>query len=525
MNRSPVADGPPGFAPHWRTPPATAATVALGLSLVFVLAGIRAPDLAAQAARASAAARGATVWWTGWYGGINLPTYSLVSGQLMSRLGVTTVGVLATATVAAAAAELLGAGVRPRAGAIAAGLAAAANLFCGRVTFAVGMAAALTAVVLLRRGSYWLAAATAAMSGLASPVAVLFVALAAGATVVTGAANRRAALLVGGAGLLPTLVTALVFGQPSIMPFRAATFAPTLAACVAMAVLPLPRVVRAAALLAAAMAVVAFAVPTPVGSNASRLPMLAAAPIILAYLRARQALVAVAAAGLAVLPVVNLVHDLRPSGDASARAAYYQPLLAQLPAAGTATQRLEVVDPRSHGADVYLPSRIPLARGWERQVDIADNRIFYGNRLTADNYLAWLRSRGVGWVALPDAPIDWGAVAEKRLVSAGLPYLREIWRNKHWRLLRVMTAAPIARGAAHVTGMTDSTVLLRANQPGSALLSVHYSRVLTLTDPAGTVAGCVTPAPGGDIRVTVSRPGDYRLEARLSTLTRRRTPC
>jgi hypothetical protein len=504
---------------RWGTPAAAAFEVALALSLVYTILGTRAPDLAAQLARTGAAARGATVWWNGWYGGINLPAYSVVSGPLMLHLGVTTVGVLATVTVAAAAGDLLRDAPRPRVGAVAAGAAAAANLFSGRITFAVGMAAALVSLVLLRRGLVWLAALMAAASGLASPVAVVFVTLAAGALILTRSAMRGPAAILAAAGLAPALVTAAVFGQPSIMPFAATTFIPTLAVCLGVAVIPLPSALRVGALLAAAVAITAFVVPTPVGSNASRLPILAAAPVVIAYLRVGRWWVVLAAACLAVWPATNLVHDLRPAGDASAHARYYAPLLSHLPAAGTATQRLEVVDPRSHGADVYLPDRVPLARGWERQVDVADNPIFYDGSLTAAGYLTWLRSRGVGWVALPDAPVDWGATAEKRLVVGGLPYLREIWRGQHWRLFRVTAPAPVARGAAEVTGMTDSTVLLHVAHAGEAELSVRYSRVLSLTDATGAPAGCVTRAPGGDIRISATRPGDLRLQARLATLT------
>ncbi len=520
-----VPGGPPGSPGRWWGPAAVACLVALGLSAAYVLVGARAPDLAAQLARTEAAAHGATVWWTGWYGGINLPTYSVVSAPLMQHVGVTTVGVLATVVVAAAAGDLLRDAPRPRAGAVCAAGAAAANLFSGRITFAVGMAAALVSIALLRRDRRCAAAAVGATCGLASPVAVLFVALAVGGLALTRPAVRRPALLVAMATGGPALATAEVFGQPSTMPFAATTFLLTVAVCATVAVMPVPPPARVGALLAGAVAVAAFLLPTPLGSNASRLPILAAAPIVVAWARGRRPWVALAAVALAIWPVTNLVHDLRPAGDPSTHASYYEPLLARLPPAGSATQRLEVVDPRSHGADVYLPPRIPLARGWERQIDVADNPVFYHHDLTATTYLDWLRSRGVGWVALPDAPVDWGATDEKHLVASGLTYLRQVWRGKHWRLFRVTSPAPIARGVAQVTGMTNAAVLLHADRPGSATLSVRYSRVLTLTDAGGHPAGCVTPARNGNIRIVLDQPGDYRLDARLSVLADRDPRC
>ncbi|MGF7234410.1 MAG: hypothetical protein ACQSGP_05555, partial [Frankia sp.] len=147
-----VPSGSPSHARRWRNPAALAGQVAVCLSVAYVLVGLRAPDLAAQLARTEAAARGATVWWNGWYGGINLPTYSIVGAPLMQHLGVTTVGVLATVAVAAAAGDLFRDAPRPQAGAIAAAAASAANLFSGRITFGVGMAAARGSVALLRRG-------------------------------------------------------------------------------------------------------------------------------------------------------------------------------------------------------------------------------------------------------------------------------------------------------------------------------------------------------------------------------------
>jgi len=187
--------------------------------VLYLLIRPQAPDLAAQLARAQAAARGVTLWWNGWYGGIATPDYSVLTTPLMRDLGVVVVGVLSTVAVAAAAGGLLAGSRRPRAGAAAAAAGAAANLYSGRVTFAVGMALALTAVYLLTRRRTFLALLMGAGSGLASPLAVLFLAAACGAVAVTEHRRRRAAVLLLVAAALPALGVALVFGQPSVMPF------------------------------------------------------------------------------------------------------------------------------------------------------------------------------------------------------------------------------------------------------------------------------------------------------------------
>jgi len=499
--------------------------VAAAVSVLYLLIRPQAPDLAAQLARAQAAARGVTLWWNGWYGGIATPDYSVLTTPLMRDLGVVVVGVLSTVAVAAAAGGLLAGSRRPRAGAAAAAAGAAANLYSGRVTFAVGMALALTAVYLLTRRRTFLALLMGAGSGLASPLAVLFLAAACGAVAVTEHHRRRAAVLLLVAAALPALGVALVFGQPSVMPFDLATLIPTLATCAVLCLAPGPRVVRVAALLSAIIAAVAFVTATPVGSNAGRLPMLTAAAVLVATGRWSRRPLVVAALALSAWPLINLVGDLQPAADASAQASYYQPLLAHLPAVGTAVQRLEVVDPRTHGADVYLPAQVPLARGWERQIDAASNPLFYRPQLTAPAYLSWLQSRAVGWVALPDAPLDYGAKTEARLVEQGAHYLRELWHGQHWRLFVVTDSAPMATGVASVTGLTDTTVLLHARTAGTAMVRVQYSQLLGLWSAANAPLGCVTSGPDSATTIWLPGPGDYRLSGRLSTLAGQPTTC
>lgn len=474
------------------------------------------PDLSAQIARAGAATRGVTMWWDGWYGGTNIATYSTLSGPLMQHLGVAGAGVLACLAIAVLAADLLRNSLRPRAGAAGVAAAAAADLFSGRVTFALGMVAALAALCLLRRGRPVVAVVAATMSGLISPLAALFLIEAVIAVAVTDPGRRRVALVACAGGALPVVASAAVFGQPSVMPFGADVLVPTLIACGALVVARVPKTVRTAALLSGGVACAAFILPSAIGSTASRIPMLASAPVLLATARGPRRIIATASIGLALWPAINLVTDLRPSSDPSIAAQYYEPLLAHLPVTGLATQRLEVVDPKSHGADAWLPPRVPLARGWQRADDFAANALFYAPTLSATDYLDWLRQRGVGWVALPDSPLDYGAVTEGRLVTAGLPYLREVWRGAHWRLFRVTSPAPMVVGVADVIGMTDTSVQLRASRGGTAVAHLAYSRLLTLRDAAGVESGCVSPiSSGADTLLSFPTAGSYRLQGDL----------
>ena len=64
----------------------------------------------------------------------------------------------------------------------------------------------------------------------------------------------------------------------------------------------------------------------------------------------------------------------------------------------------------NHWEAADLAKVVPLARGWERQLDQKANPIFYdGEPLTASSYHDWLRENAVRWVALPNAPLDYSA--------------------------------------------------------------------------------------------------------------------
>src|SRR5207244_12612756 len=63
---------------------------------------------------------------------------------------------------------------------------------------------------------------------------------------------------------------------------------------------------------------------------------------------------------------------------------------------------------------------IPLARGWFRQNDYPQNRLLYSDDgLARGAYLSWLRSLGIRYVVLTDAPPDYSAQAEAKLLRTG----------------------------------------------------------------------------------------------------------
>jgi hypothetical protein len=203
------------------------------------------------------------------------------------------------------------------------------------------------------------------------------------------------------------------------------------------------------------------------------------------------------------------------AGDPSTAAAYYQPLLRFLSAqpGGRRRQfRIEIPFTNSHWEADRVAPRVPLARGWERQLDVADNPVFYDGRLNATTYERWLHRNAVRYVALPDARLDDSARAEAALIRGGLPYLRPVMRAAHWRVYAVARATPIAQGAGTLTAMGPDWVALNVRRPGTVLLHVRFT-------PYWAVVGgsaCVGPGAGGLTRVTARRAGAVRLGIRFA---------
>jgi hypothetical protein len=164
---------------------------------------------------------------------------------------------------------------------------------------------------------------------------------------------------------------------------------------------------------------------------------------------------------------------------------YYAGLLGFLGAQRGGPFRLEIPFTDNHWESRWVAPRVPLARGWERQVDRQRNALFYDDRpITAARYRRWLDDNAVRFVALADAPIDYSAAREAALVRRGTPYLREVWHDEHWRVFAVTGARPLASGAARATAV----------------------------EPEGG-HGCVGEGPGGWTRLRVRRPGPVVVEA------------
>ena len=103
------------------------------------------------------------------------------------------------------------------------------------------------------------------------------------------------------------------------------------------------------------------------------------------------------------------------ANDPSAAAGYYRPLLSFLGRQPGPPFRIEIPFTGFHWEAFEVASRFPLARGWERQLDIKYNHLFYGGALTPATYLAWLHKLGIRYVAVSDAGLDYSAKRERML--------------------------------------------------------------------------------------------------------------
>jgi len=191
---------------------------------------------------------------------------------------------------------------------------------------------------------------------------------------------------------------------------------------------------------------------------------------------------------------------------------YYQPILQYLePRVGVQT-RVEIPPTSDHWEARWVAAAVPLARGWERQVDNSENPLFYTRGgLTPDTYHAWLEANGVGWVAIPDVSLDYAAVKEARLVVNGLPYLQLSYTGAHWRVWRVDGNPDLVVGPGYMVTLGADRFSVSADEPGPLEVKVRYTPYWSVV---GTTA-CVSASPDGWTELQVFQPGLVEVNAQL----------
>jgi hypothetical protein len=477
----------------------------------YLIAAPMGRDLSAQLAHAQLAQQ----HWPAlldlrWYGGFDPLGYSVLSPPVMALLGVRLTTALAyLASVVLFAALLKRTAVaRPVAGAITGAVCLAGNLVVTRTTFAVGLAVALGALLALASSRLRLTTLLAVLAALCSPVAGLFLGVAGGALFLSG--QRRSGMTVATAGLVPTIVVGFAFGNDGYQTFGLKQALISFLVCVAVAGLCWRRaVVRWGALLSAAMVAGAYLVPTPVGTTATRMPELFAAPVIVAV--ATVPLVGIIAATAAVgllLPPVSVTEVLQ-RGDPALSAKYYTPLLDQLHARGVMGP-IEVVPTRRRGEAAVVAPAVAIARGWSRQVDTATASIFYDGTLNADTYRKWLDDNAISYVALSNGPYDWASSDEATLIRNGLTYLQPVWSDLTWNLYAVTNPSPVISAPGHLIARDPVSLTVSLPEPGQYVVRVHWSRYLSVSN------GCVKRAQDGWSAVVVQDPGTVKIKGSLA---------
>ena len=503
-----------------------AALLAAAAATLVLVLGPPGGDSAAHMYRVDLVRHGVHVWDNLWYGG----QYPLASYSLLYYLPAALVGnvPIVVAAVVASAALFASIAVREwdataRWPARAFGVLAALPLFAGTYSYAAGLAAALAALRLLQGRRTSLAVGSAALALGLSPLAFGFLCVALAAVLLARARVDRPALAVaGGIAGIAAMEAAVLAAFPSQgrYPFSGGSLAAVLAVSVLGAALA-QRSEHAGPIAPFFLAwgaanVVAYVVPTPFGDNLARLRELAFPLVLLAASLARFRPRPLAAAALAVALVYNVAPDVRALpkrfADApTAREAFWTPALAFLHRTPGADYRVEVVPTFGHWEAYWMPKAgVALARGWYRQLDMADNPELYRDPLAPAGYRRWLRRLGVRYVLIPHARLGpLGADREAALVQSGRAGLRLAFRDARWSIYELPRASPILTGPARASlvRLDHERIEGHVAAPGVYRLRVRYTRYWHAT-PA---AVCVTPRRDGMTRLVASRSGRFVL--------------
>ena len=493
------------------------------LAAAYVIVSPPSLDLAAHLLRAKLfSVEGFGLWSNWWYAGHHLVMYSVLFPPFAAALTPQLAAALAAAGSAALFEPLARGhfGERAWLGSLWFAAATATSLYTGRLTFAFGLLPAVATALALQRGRRRLGPPLALITALCSPVAALFAALAGAAAAIGAFGERREfgpalpGLAVVVAGLAPVALLAIVFPEGGTEPWVFSAFWPLPLVAIALA-LALPareRALRAAVALYGLGCVLSYAVPTAIGGNVVRLEELAAGPFAALLLwPARKRLLLAAAIPLLYLQWHAPIRDVINANGPGSSSAYYQPLVSFLERQPGPPFRIEIPFTKFHWEAYAVAPRFPIARGWERQLDIEYNHLFYGGALNAATYQRWLHSLAIRFVAVADAPLDYSAVKERALIDSGLPYLRLVLRARHWRVYAVADPTPVVQGAATLSAWGPNWLSLEAQGPGTALVRVRFSPYWAIT--AGT--GCVAP-DGEFTKLSIRRAGPLRLAIRFS---------
>jgi hypothetical protein len=505
------------------------------LALAMLVWNPQVGDLAAQVFRTELFQHAGLAIWNGsWYGGHYTLTYSFLFPPLASLLGPQLVGTISVV----ASSYFFDRLVRDRWGAPArwATLWFAAGVVTlladGQLTFALGVACGLAALRCLQVRRDKLAFAAAAACALSSPVAAAFLA----GIVLVGVLERgrpvnRVAVGAAAIALGLVLLPNLAFPESGQFPFALSSYVAIPLFCggalfVTRGLGEEERQLRWALIGYVAAATVLLLAPNPLGGNAVRLGALFGGPVLAAVMLARRprlgafsvAVLSLAMAGGLYWQVTASVSQIaRSVGDPSTSREYFEPPAHWLRAHGGTGVRVEVPPTANHWESAYLATQFELARGWLRQLDTTRDDIFYDDesRLTAGTYEHWLHRNAISYVALPDAPLDYSSVAERRLILSAPPYLDLRWSSPHWRIYAVRNSQPlvepIGAAVARTLWVGRQSFGLDVRRPGDFLVRVNFTPYWSISRGAGCLL-----RHGEWTIARASHPGILRVSADFS---------
>jgi hypothetical protein len=169
---------------------------------------------------------------------------------------------------------------------------------------------------------------------------------------------------------------------------------------------------------------------------------------------------------------------------------------------------VEAVDTSQHWPALYLAQAgIPLVRGWFRQDDYPFDGLLYRQRLTAAQYLAWLRRLGVAYVVLTNAPPDYTSRREARLVRSGDTGLRRVFASRYVSIYAVPRPQPMVTGPGRPTvlALRESRLLIHVTRGGTYRVAVRWSPYWRAS------AGCIVRLSDGLLRLRTRTAATVKL--------------
>jgi hypothetical protein len=502
------------------------ALLTLVLATSVLLLGWQGVDQAAQTYRVlQFRIHGLMLWDSGWYGGNYPLSYSVLFPIAGAVFGTYAVAIVSAVVAVWAFDQVIRShfGARPL-GTWYFAISTLLPVTIGQWAFLAGEAAGLCALVALQRGRRPLAVLLGVLAALFSPLAAAFLAMGCVAWAVHTRRGRGWMIATAAAILVVILGSGLLFPGTGPFPFTWTALLATELLCLTT-VTPLVRTtpaVRVGALLYGAAALFSFLVPNPLGGNAQRLAAAVGVPLLACFVTAPGPALerlshanilrrVMPASGLrlgqrwrvaAVLLVVPFaVWQWAPGSGVVTSAgsapwtqqSYYDPLIQVLAQMAPNPVRVEVVPTFQHWESAFVATRVPVARGWERQLDIADNPIFYTDgALNPTSYRDWLWSNGVSYVALPSAPLDYAAKAEGELLRSGqVPGLIPVWTTSQWTLWKVGGSPGLVSGPGILTQLEPDHLTIYASAPGMITIRVRYTHFWSVSSGEG----CVSPDP------------------------------